>query len=659
MFHRKFIGFLMVFCIILYIAVINISPDQSQAAPDGESAVKHFTILHTNDIHARIDRFPILAGAVNEIKEDKEADGEPVLMTDGGDFISPRIYSWLNIMGSAAELKMMRKVGYDVVTLGNHEFDLGSRGLAQMLKNAGYPGEDLRPVVVASNTKPPEDHPLAQPGLFNQNHIKELDNGLTIGFMGFHGRGTIGFDLFKKGPVEVPDPHEIAKEKVANFEEAGVDLIIAIVHDDFDKNIELASSVDGIDILLGGHRHRTFDPAFENDTIIIQTSAYLEHLCMLELAYHPSSGTVELLNEETGTPYHLPLDDSIEKDEDTAETLSYFYHKLDQAVAELTGGQYTSLEDKVARSDFELTTAYKQESVMGNFAADAFRVVGAEKLEEDIDFSLVPDGICSGNLGPGEITFKDIADIPLTGTGPDLLPGHPLVSFYLTGEEVRRVMEIFHYITFSDLLGDKGYPHFSGLRLDYDPNRAVLIELPFDIFGVYLDSTPLPSLRTVLNAEWYTGEGIQTVHDKDDDYTPLQEEDDELYKVVTEASVLYHLPTLERAVEFFPNVGVTPKDSEGNPIRYMDDEGDIAEDAVVYDSEGNEVKAWQALVEYAAMQPPGEDGVPEIPANYAEISGRMNQVWTIPFYTWFILGVALLVGIIIWIRRFVQLMASR
>ncbi len=635
------------------------TPVEAEEAEVEEREEKHFTILHTNDIHSRVHRFPLLAGAVNEIRDEKEAKGEPVLLTDGADFLGTLTYYWLNLMGYAPELQMMQKVGYDAITLGNHEFDLGSRGLARLFKNAGYPDEDLRPVIVASNTEPPEEHPLAAEGLFTDSHIKELENGLKVGFMGVHGRSTIpgsGLDLFKSGPVNFPDPHEVAREKVAEFEEKEVDIIILLIHENWKYNLELAADVSGIDIILAGHEHETYEPEFVNDTIIIQTSANLEDLCMLELAYDPSNESIRLRNEELGNPYHLPLDDA-EEDKDVADFVLYFEERLDEAVKDLTDGEYEGMDDIVARSGFEFTSELwgssairMQETNMGNFATDAIRIVAGEKLGERIDFSLLPSGLCSSSLESGEITFGDLAAIPLAGTGPDLKPGHPLVSFYLTGEEVRRIMEIFYFISYSGFRnGHEEYPQISGLRLDYNPDRTIIFNVPFQIIDLFGDETPVPSMRTVVNAEKYTGEGPQSTNDED--YEPLPWGDEQLYHVVTESYVLFFLPILEEVLHILPMLEIIPKDKEGEPIRYMDDEGDIAPDVVVYDVEGNEVKAWQALVEYAAMQPQAEDGIPEISPYYVDTMERANEVWTVPFYVWFILAIIALVVIIVLIRR--------
>ncbi|HPU00920.1 MAG TPA: bifunctional UDP-sugar hydrolase/5'-nucleotidase [Bacillota bacterium] len=606
-----------------------------------QSKELYFTVLHTNDIHSHIHRFPLLAGAVNEIGSNKAKSGEPVILTDGGDFISPTIYSWLNFLGFAPELDIMQQIGYDVITLGNHEFDPGHRGLAQILKNAGYPGEKNKTVVISTNTLPPENHPLAEPRLFEKTCLKKLDNGLTIGFLGVLGRSTLPPFIFKHGPIKFNDPHEAAREAVTQLRAQGADVIIAVNHASARDNIELAREVPGIDLILGGHDHERMEPLWVNHTIVLQTSAYLQHLCILELAFDCSSGKLRLRNKETGLPYHLELDKSITEDPLIAEMVAGYEQELNRGINALTGGKVKSMDEVVAYADFELYSAPFQETPMGNFATDALRIVAGQKLGERVDFALLPSGLCWKSLGPGKITFKELADITLTGTGSDMLPGHPVVSFYLTGEEVRRILEIFFLLP--EFRGYAEYPQISGLRLAYDPQRAVLFNLPFKIIDVFGDSTPIPSLRSVINAERFTGEGRQTLND---DFVPLARGDQKLYRVATESYVLYHLPTLEKITHILPMLKIVPKDASGNPVPYLDHEGNISEEILVYDEEGSELKVWMALVEYAAAHPPGPEGIPQIPPYYREPANRISSRRTFPLLAWpglILVGIAALI----------------
>ncbi len=152
----------------------------------------------------------------------------------------------------------------------------------------------------------------------------------------------------------------------------------------------------------------------------------------------------------------------------------------------------------------------------------------------------------------------------------------------------------------------------------------------------------------MINAERYTKDGLQSSDDKD--YLPLRWGEDRLYRVVTESYILYHLPTVDKVVDILPKARIVPKDKDGNPLPYMNQEGDISEEVIVYDEQGNELKAWQALVEYAALQPRGEGGVPQISSYYEDTAGRINTVWTIPLLLWPVLVIVLLITLI-WVRR--------
>ncbi|NLI69508.1 MAG: bifunctional metallophosphatase/5'-nucleotidase [Firmicutes bacterium] len=641
---------LMIFPVTGTVLAVTLTDEGGSADGDKnpEGTEKYLTILHTGDIHARIQGFPRMAGVANEIRARKEALGEPVLLTDGGDFVSPIMNTWLNFMGFAPELTIMQEIGYDVVTFGNHEFDPGHLGLAKLLKNAGYPEKNAVTTLLGTNIVPPDNHPLNEPGLFERTYLKKLDNGLSVGFFGIIGRDTLPPYIFKNGPVTFSDPHEAAREAINILQKEGADIIIALSHANTGSNRDLARDVSGIDIILAAHEHRAEEkPLMENGTIIMQTSSFLEHLCMIELAYDPDSGKLRLRNEESGLPYQIPLDDSAEEDTTIAALVVDFEDKLDRGVRQLTGGKYRGADDVVAHAQFPLKSMKMQEMPLGNFAADAYRIIAGQKIGEKVDFALVPSGMCWGELGPGAITFRDIADIPLMGTGQDLKPGHPLVSFFLTGEEVRRILEIFFFLP--ELRGKDEYPQISGLRLDYDPRRVVLLDLPFKVVDFLGDRTPVPTFRAVTGADRFTGNGRQSMDDVD--YLPIEWGDEKLYRVVTESYILYHLPTVDKVVHLLPKARIVPRDEDGNPLSYMTPDGDISKEAIIHDDQGNELKAWQALVEYAAIQPIGEDGIPGISSYYEDTAERINTVWTIPLLLWPLLAIVLLVTAILLIRR--------
>lgn len=227
-----------------------------------------------------------------------------------------------------------------------------------------------------------------------------------------------------------------------------------------------------------------------------------------------------------------------------------------------------------------------------------------------------------------------------SASGPDLRPGCPVVSFYLTGKEIMNVLEVSALLTeYMERTTVDYFFQVSGLRYKYDPNRAILFHAP-------IVDMPVPSFRAVTKAELYTGEGIQT--DDDNDYRRLRRNDNQLYRVVTDSNVMIHVPEVGNML---PPMAIVPKDSEGNPLEYITEHGDVLESINVYDNEGNEVKMWQVLVHYAAMQQPGPDGIPVIPAYYEDTTGRIVGVWTIPLLIWPILVLFALVVLIVLLKR--------
>jgi 5'-nucleotidase / UDP-sugar diphosphatase len=157
---------------------------------------------------------------------------------------------------------------------------------------------------------------------------------------------------------------------------------------------------------------------------------------------------------------------------------------------------------------------------------------------------------------------------------------------------VRRALEVTTLL--SGMLGNSYFLQVAGLRAEYDPARALWARIP-------VAGTPIPSGRAVLRAE-RVHNGVAT---------PLERGDTALYHVVTDRYVASFLPMVGQVV---PSLTITPRDRTGAPLADIDD-------AIVY-RDGRELKLWEAVLEFAAAQPPDADGVPRIPASYAQPEGR-------------------------------------
>ncbi len=619
----------------------------------GENDVE-FTILHTNDEHSAliphspaVDHDPgdaedptiggsaRLATAVREAREERD---ENVLLFNAGDFLGGSAFGWLAPEeGYAVELQLMQEMGYDAVIIGNHEYDYGTDVLADYLIDAGYPEKHEDTTVLASNTEAPAEHPLAQKDLYRDTALFELDGGITLGPFGLIGKDAVEVSAFTDD-VEFPSQHETADRMVNKLEEKGADIVVAITHSGVDEDKELAREVPGIDIIVGGHCHTPlYEPIKESDTVIVQARSRLEYLGSLDLAYDTETGNLRVLNQENGRDFLTKIDGRFQPDPDISQSINGHKKGLNELVSEKTHGRYQDVMEVVARSDFTITRdPPMEETPMGNFVTDAMRSVTGNVTGERVDVAIQANGNIRGDIVPGSmprgaLTFSDIVETVGLGYGDDGYAGYPVVSLYLTGEEVRRVLEVA--VLLEELMSNSYFLQFSGVRYEYAPDNAVLFTVPF------MD-LPIPTGRAVTEAELYTGEGIQD----SEEYTELEKGDERLYHVVTDSHVLSFLPVIGDMVS---SLEVRPKNREGE--RVHPDDFDLL---TVHREDDTELKVWETVVEHAASQPE-KDGIPSIPEYYADSSGRMNRTWSFP-YVWLIyiiLVIAALGTVVLIIRR--------
>jgi len=219
------------------------------------------TILSTNDVHSRIDPFPVndkrnagMAGFARRaemVKEIREQE-ENVLLFDAGDIFQGTPY--FNMYGGEVEFKLMSEMGYDAATMGNHDFDNGLEGFKKQLPNAKFPficsNYDFSDTILKEQTKP--------------YHIIEK-GGLKIGIIGV---GVEMDGLISKknyGEAIYLDPIERANEYAEMLKKQECDYIICISHLGYSykqhkkekkvSDLILAANSKNIDYIIGGHTH--------------------------------------------------------------------------------------------------------------------------------------------------------------------------------------------------------------------------------------------------------------------------------------------------------------------------------------------------------------------------------------------------------------------
>lgn len=588
-----------------------------------------FTLLHTNDEHAALIPKPQsdygLEGAqtvggiarvatlVNQIREQKAVDNEPVLLVSGGDFISGSPFSWLILRNYSPELNMMIEAGYDVVTLGNHEFDYGPEALAQYLERVGYPEMALQVPIVATNMQIPDGHPLQNMGI-ESTHLKRLPNGLVVGFFGMMGIHAADVAPMA-APVTFSDRVQAATMAVQQLRDNGADVVIMLSHSGEGEESDIAAAVSGIDVIVGGHTHSVLQkPLIVNNTLILQTGTEFQYIGMLEFSFDPATKKLTMLNMPGDGPdetYLIPIEESIEEDPRVKVLVDEYAARLSELVSEMTGGEVTSYDQIIGKSEVVIPRSPElSETPLGNFVADAMLKSAEKATGRRVDFVFQASGVIRGDLvpsmhpdGKGNLSFYDVASLIGLGSGPDNLPGYPMVSVYFTGEEVRRVLEIT--ILMSKLMGDTYFLQNSRLLVDYDPNRATYFTVPFT-------NTPLPTGKSVLDAKIYTGDGRQTSDPAD--YVSLSLNDTTLYHVVSD---YYNASFLPMVGEVLPGFKLVMKDENGNPVELKD--------RIIYNN-GQEAKVWEAVVSYLMEQPVDSTGVPVIDASYGQTEGRWNRV---------------------------------
>lgn len=222
------------------------------------------TILHTNDMHSRIDPFPTndpkfagmggmerRAAMIERIRKEEEL----VLLLDSGDVFQGTPY--FNFFGGEPEFRLMSIMGYDACTMGNHDFDNGLEGFLKVLPHARFPfvcaNYDFSETILKDKTLP---------------HVVLRKGPLNIGIFGL-GVELEGLVAKKNyGKTRYLDPIITANQQAAFLRhQMGCDLVVCLSHlghsysNEKISDMKLATQTTNIDVILGGHTHTFMDKA--------------------------------------------------------------------------------------------------------------------------------------------------------------------------------------------------------------------------------------------------------------------------------------------------------------------------------------------------------------------------------------------------------------
>lgn len=421
-------------------------------------------ILHINDMHSRLEHVAAsdgtcggrsleegncfggaarLASAIRQRREAIAQTGIPVLTLDAGDQSQGTLF--YTTFGGKAEVEMMNMIGFDAMTLGNHEFNRGPDSLAEMLATAQFP-------IVSGNTRVAPEHPLAE---LVRDHLVIEREGIRVGILGVTTPDT----AFLSSPgeaVSFADPAEHLREAASRLKRMGIDNIIVLSHLGFVQDQALAASVDGISLIVGGHSHTLLSNTVEDAPAyatmvaspsgravpIVQAYAFSRFLGDLAVEFDADGAVIAA----TGDTIELTMA-AFDEAEDVAARVAALAGSIDALrrtpVAELRAGIDGSRE-----------SCRTGECEMGNTVADAMI---ARMAAAGVTIAIANGGGLRASLEPGTVTIGDVLTVlPFQNT---------LYTLELSGETIVAALE--HGVNGIEE-GAGRFPQVSGLRFRLD-----------------------------------------------------------------------------------------------------------------------------------------------------------------------------------------------
>ncbi len=384
-------------------------------------------ILHVNDFHGFVDPsqpvgsdemlggIAYLSDKVNELRKEK-----PSLFLAAGDMIQG--HNWANLFQGESVIELMNEMRFDVMVLGNHEFDFGQEVLRKRISEANFP-------ILGANVEGLE---ILKPYI-----IKEV-NGVKIAIIGVvtedvpistHPKNVIGLKFFSVFETV---------EKYLSLLRSKVDMMVLLSHIGYPVDRMLAEKGEGVDVIVGGHSHTKIPkPVKIGDSIIVQAWEYGKALGVLDLTLKDgkiikNEGYLEEVNPAAGR-----------KDQAIQTIVDKYNQKMDAVLNIRIGETEVDLNG-------ERSTLRTKETNLGNFIADIMKNVSGA------DVAIINGGGIRSSIKKGEIRIKDVYNV---------LPfDNYNVAIKLTGKQIWETLE--HGV--SAVEEEEGrFPQVSGLTFRY------------------------------------------------------------------------------------------------------------------------------------------------------------------------------------------------
>jgi 5'-nucleotidase/UDP-sugar diphosphatase len=395
------------------------------------SADYSLTILHTNDFHARFEPiskydsgcgeednaegkcFGGSARLVTAVAEARARTNNSILVDGGDQFQGTLFYTYYK--GKLAA-EMMNKLGYDAMTVGNHEFDDGPEVLRGFMDAVDFP-------VLMSNADVSGEELLA--GKLAKSTVIER-GGEKLGLIGLTPQDTD--ELASPGPnIVFTDPANAVQGEVDKLTEMGVNKIIVLSHSGYKVDQAVAAGTTGVDVIVGGHSNTLLSntneraegayPTMVGETAIVQAYAYGKFLGELNVTFNDAGE----ITEAKGEP--IIVDGGVAEDAATKA-------RIMEAAAPLEEIRNKVVANAGAAIEGDRAVCRVQECAMGNLVADAML---ARVKDQGIEVAIANSGGLRASIDAGDVTMGEVLTVlPFQNT---------LSTFKVSGETLMAALE--------------------------------------------------------------------------------------------------------------------------------------------------------------------------------------------------------------------------
>ncbi len=358
----------------------------------------YLTILHTNDLHGRVDALARIGTMAGEMRRRLAAEGRSVLLWDAGD-AEDRTFLECDVTKGAAMMALLSAAGYDLAALGNAVvFSYGPQVAEALTQAAAFP-------ILACNLFYPNPSVLvAGPQASALLRI----GGLHLGVVGL----TAASELYHIYGAVTPDPVPLVAREVQGLRARGARFIALLSHLGTKSDARVAEAVPGIGLIVAGHDHRVLEqPLVVGDTWIVSTGEYGRYLGRVDMEIDRETGAVRQRQACL-----LPVGDDVPPSPAVRAALD------DERVR-----VQALLATPVGRLAQDLDLAPDRECGMGDLLADVLR----ERLRTDVAISA--PGTMACGLPAGQVTLGDLCRACST-------PGNPAKAV-LTGAQIQDLLE--------------------------------------------------------------------------------------------------------------------------------------------------------------------------------------------------------------------------